>query len=84
MFSFTDMKGVESPLSDHRHDVRACDASDVLNSTEVVGDDQELSGYVQDNFDFLDQMDCSVLDCSISYQVCAVCRQIRVRLCDLI
>ncbi|KAM9789456.1 uncharacterized protein ACB057_012090 [Neosynchiropus ocellatus] len=33
---------------------------DVLNSTEVV--EEELSGYVQDNFEFLDQMDCSVLD----------------------
>ncbi|XP_068587443.1 rho GTPase-activating protein 30 [Cebidichthys violaceus] len=36
------------------------DASNVLNSTEVEEDDQELSGYVQDNFDFLDHMDCSV------------------------
>ncbi|XP_026168959.1 rho GTPase-activating protein 30 isoform X2 [Mastacembelus armatus] len=46
------------------------EASDILNSTEVEGDDQGLSGYVEDNFDFLDQMDCSVLDhmdCSISY-----------------
>ncbi|XP_032387829.1 rho GTPase-activating protein 30 isoform X2 [Etheostoma spectabile] len=48
------------------------DASDVHNSTAVEGEDQELSGYVQDNFEFLDQMDCSVLDhmdCSVSYQV---------------
>ncbi|XP_028283093.1 rho GTPase-activating protein 30 [Parambassis ranga] len=65
---YMEMKGVESPHLDHRHDA-VCDASDVLNSTEVVGDDQELSGYVQDNFDFLDQMDCSVLDCSVSYQM---------------
>ncbi|KAM8838552.1 uncharacterized protein ACB058_015242 isoform 1-T4 [Synchiropus picturatus] len=36
----------------------ACD--DILNSTEIV--EEELSGYVQDNFEFLDQMDCSVLD----------------------
>ncbi|XP_077414330.1 uncharacterized protein LOC144044029 isoform X2 [Vanacampus margaritifer] len=34
------------------------DSSGVLNSTE--DDDQELSGYVQDNFEFLDHMDCSV------------------------
>lgn len=45
-------------------DVGAFDASDILNSTEVGGDDQELFGYVQDNFEFLDHMDCSV-----SYQV---------------
>jgi len=48
------------------------DASDILNSTEVEGDVQEMSGYVQDNFDFLDQMDCSVLDhmdCSMPCQV---------------
>ncbi|XP_077372050.1 uncharacterized protein LOC144015691 [Festucalex cinctus] len=33
------------------------DSSGVLNSTE---DDQELSGYIQDSFEFLDHMDCSV------------------------
>lgn len=38
------------------------EASSTLDSTAVEGDDQGLSGYVQDNFDFLDQMDCSVLD----------------------
>ncbi|KAM3604843.1 uncharacterized protein V6R79_016957 [Siganus canaliculatus] len=46
--------------------------SDVLSSPEVEGDDLGLSGYVQDNFEFLDQMDCSVLDhmdCSVPYQV---------------
>lgn len=35
-------------------------------------EDQELSGYVQDSFDFLDQMDYSVLehmDCNVPYQV---------------
>lgn len=40
---------------------------------QLEGYDQGLSTYVQDNFDFLDQMDCSVLDhvdCSVSYQVC--------------
>lgn len=52
----------------------ATDASSKLNSTAVEGDDLGLSGYVQDNFDFLDQMDCSVLDHMdqySSYQVCS-------------
>ncbi|TWW73518.1 Rho GTPase-activating protein 30 [Takifugu flavidus] len=42
---------------------------DNLNSTE---DDLTLSGYVQDNFEFLDHMDCSVLEhmeCTVPYQV---------------
>ncbi|KAM9844803.1 uncharacterized protein ACBR49_011583 [Aulostomus maculatus] len=55
-----------------RADECAPAACDVLNSTEEQGDDQELSGYVQDNFEFLDQMDCSVLDHmdhSVSYQL---------------
>ncbi|XP_029971690.1 rho GTPase-activating protein 30 isoform X2 [Salarias fasciatus] len=45
---------------------------DLLSSTGLEEDDQALSGYVQDNFDFLDQMDCSGLehmDCSAPYQV---------------
>ncbi|XP_054622592.1 rho GTPase-activating protein 30 [Dunckerocampus dactyliophorus] len=38
-------------------------SSNILDSKEVEhNDDQELSGYVQDNFEFLDQMDCSTLD----------------------
>lgn len=41
------------------------DAPALFNSTTVEGDDHELSGYVQDNFDFLDHMDCSM-----SFQVC--------------
>ncbi|XP_017266337.1 rho GTPase-activating protein 30 isoform X2 [Kryptolebias marmoratus] len=44
---------------------------DLLNSAEVE-DDHKLSGYIQDNFEFLDQMDCSGMehmDCSLSYQV---------------
>ena len=66
------MKGVN-----FQPEVTQCDddTSDILNSTEVEGDDLGLSGYVQDNFEFLDQMDCSVLDhmdCSVSYQVCVV------------
>lgn len=68
------MKGVEPAGTQHVED-GVFDASDVLNSTEAGGDDHELSGYVQDNFEFLDQMDCSAMDhmeCSISYQVCIV------------
>ncbi|XP_028450223.1 rho GTPase-activating protein 30 isoform X1 [Perca flavescens] len=69
--SFPDMKGlkpadcepvVTSPAGDC-----VFDASDLHNSTAVEGDDQEMSGYVQDNFEFLDQMDC--MDSSVSYQV---------------
>lgn len=72
------MKGVKP--ADCQPEVPQCadesvfDASDVLNSTEVEEDDLGMSGYVQDNFEFLDQMDCSVLDhmdC-VSYQVCVV------------
>ncbi|XP_072296526.1 rho GTPase-activating protein 30 [Eucyclogobius newberryi] len=43
------------------------DPEEVFNSTEV--DDLTLSGYVQDNFDFLDQMDCSIMDCGVSKQM---------------
>uniref|UniRef100_A0A4W6BMA5 Rho-GAP domain-containing protein n=1 Tax=Lates calcarifer TaxID=8187 RepID=A0A4W6BMA5_LATCA len=68
---YMEMKGME-PADRQPRDVSVFDGSDVLNSTEVGGDDQELFGYVQDNFEFLDQMDCSVMDhmdCSVSYQV---------------
>lgn len=47
--------------------------SDDIVSTEVEEDDLTLLGYVQDNFEFLDHMDCSVLDhmdYSVPYQVC--------------
>lgn len=47
--------------------------SDNLNLTEVEEDDLTLSGYVEDSFEFLDHMDCSVLDhmdSSVPYQVC--------------
>lgn len=71
------MEGVQpvdfQPEVTPRGNDSVCDASDILNSTEVEGDDLGLSGYVQDNFEFLDQMDCSVLDhmdCGVSYQVC--------------
>ncbi|KAK1879775.1 Rho GTPase-activating protein 30 [Dissostichus eleginoides] len=45
------------------------DDADVLHSTQVDGDHHEMSGYVQDNFEFLDQMDMDHMDCSGSYQV---------------
>lgn len=77
--SFADMKGVQpadcQPEVTQHGDDCVFDTSDVLNSTEVEGDDLGLSGYVQDNFEFLDQLDCSVLDhmdCSVPYQVCVV------------
>ncbi|XP_061834954.1 rho GTPase-activating protein 30 [Nerophis lumbriciformis] len=64
-----DLKEMQGEASDEiqqeateHEDNNVFDSSDVLNSTEVEPDDQELSGYVQDNFEFLDQMDCSVLD----------------------
>ncbi|XP_023120537.2 rho GTPase-activating protein 30 isoform X1 [Amphiprion ocellaris] len=73
---YMEMKGVDlaelqAAVTQHRDD-GVFDASDILNSVEVQAYDHELSGYVQDNFEFLDQMDCSVLDhmdCSVSYQV---------------
>ncbi|XP_067385249.1 rho GTPase-activating protein 30 isoform X2 [Channa argus] len=72
--SYTEMKGVESAgCQPGEYDAEATfDASGILNSTEAVGEDQELSGYVQDNFEFLDQLDCSAMDhmdCSMSYQM---------------
>lgn len=82
------MTGVQSEETEH-NDV--FDSSDVLNSTEVEveveveGDDLGLSGYVQDNFEFLDQMDFSVMDhmdCGAPYQVCmcvCVCVQMRLQ-----
>lgn len=82
--SFTEMKRLEPPVTQQDEDC-VFDASDMLNSTEAEGDDHELSGYVQDNFEFLDQMDCSALDhmdCSISYQVCVVLSvQVRTEQC---
>lgn len=71
----SEMKGVEA-VAQQDEDC-AFDDPDVLNSSETAGDDHELSGYVQDNFEFLDQMDCSALDhmdCSVSYQVCETLR----------
>ncbi|XP_039999028.1 rho GTPase-activating protein 30 isoform X2 [Xiphias gladius] len=72
---YMEMKGAEQdgfqPTATQPGDVCASDAPDILNSTEVEGDNQELFGYVQDNFEFLDQMDCSALDhmdCSSFYQ----------------
>ncbi|XP_041658235.1 rho GTPase-activating protein 30 [Cheilinus undulatus] len=65
---YMDMKDVMEVT----HQGEVFDTSDVLNSTEMEGDDLGLSGYVQDNFEFLDQMDCGVLDhmdCGAPYQV---------------
>ncbi|XP_076601827.1 uncharacterized protein LOC143329700 isoform X2 [Chaetodon auriga] len=75
-YEYMDMKGVQPAdlqpeVTQHGED-GVFDPSDILNSTEAEGDDLGLSGYVQDNFDFLDQMDCSVLDhmdCSVPYQM---------------
>ena len=50
----------------HVEDDSAYDGGDVLNSTEMEGENQELYGYVQDNFEFLDHMDCL----TVSSQVC--------------
>lgn len=55
-------------------DYSVSDSDDFLNSTqaEEEEDDYKLSGYIQDNFEFLDQMDCSAMDhmdCSVSHQV---------------
>ncbi|XP_034008881.1 transcriptional regulator ATRX isoform X1 [Trematomus bernacchii] len=73
--SFTEMKDVqpadcETAATQH-DDGCVFDDADVLNSTQVDGDHHEMSGYVQDNFEFLDQMDCNMdhMDCSVSYQV---------------
>ncbi|XP_028329341.1 rho GTPase-activating protein 31 [Gouania willdenowi] len=66
----------ERDSSEGSADQRAVDecevfeTSEVLNSTEV--DDQELCGYIQDNFEFLDQMDCSILD----HMDSGVCNQV--------
>ncbi|XP_056913630.1 uncharacterized protein si:dkeyp-68b7.12 isoform X2 [Takifugu flavidus] len=58
-----------SDCADFAHEEMLSNVSDNLNSTE---DDLTLSGYVQDNFEFLDHMDCSVLEhmeCTVPYQV---------------
>lgn len=64
---FTVMKS--SDCADFAHEEMMSNVSDNLNSTE---DDLTLSGYVQDNFEFLDHMDCSILEhmeCTVPYQV---------------
>lgn len=69
--SIVDMQGINPDKTAKSEDVCAFDSPSVLNSTGVGKDDQELFGYVQDSFEFLDQMDCSVMDHmdSSSYQV---------------
>ncbi|KAK5919927.1 hypothetical protein CgunFtcFv8_023784 [Champsocephalus gunnari] len=65
---YMEMKDVAAP---QRDDGWVFDDADVLNSTQEDGDHHEMSGYVQDNFEFLDRMDCNMehMDCSVSYQV---------------
>lgn len=64
------MKGVRSSdiqsQETHAEDDNVYEGCDVLNSTEMEGENQELYGYVQDNFEFLDHMDCL----NVSSQVC--------------
>ncbi|XP_061549353.1 uncharacterized protein si:dkeyp-68b7.12 isoform X2 [Phycodurus eques] len=66
---YEEMQGVASAEC---HENNVFDSSDVLNSTEVGQDDQELSGYVQDNFEFLDHMDCS-FSCQIPLHFLSDC-----------
>ncbi|KAK5611953.1 hypothetical protein CRENBAI_005370 [Crenichthys baileyi] len=77
---YIEMKGPElihhqvATAFSRQEDDSVSDSDLFLNSTEVEEeeDDHKLSGYIEDNFDFLDQMDCSVMDhidCSVSYQV---------------
>nr|XP_046263817.1 rho GTPase-activating protein 30 isoform X2 [Scatophagus argus] len=61
---YMDMKGMNPTDFQPEVNEYVFDASDVLNSTEVEQDDLGLSGYVEDNFEFLDHMDCNA-----SYQV---------------
>ncbi|XP_033960585.1 rho GTPase-activating protein 30 isoform X2 [Pseudochaenichthys georgianus] len=65
---YMEMKDVAAP---QRDDGWVFDDADALNSTQEDGDHHEMSGYVQDNFEFLDRMDCNMehVDCSVSYQV---------------
>lgn len=71
----SDMKGEDllnadiqvSPRSEmiENRDHGSSELPNVRDIPELEGDDEELSFYVQDNFDFLDHIDCSV-----SNQVC--------------
>ncbi|XP_056149828.1 uncharacterized protein si:dkeyp-68b7.12 [Lampris incognitus] len=47
--------------------------SDILNSTDMDVDDYELSGYVQDNFEFLDHMDSNISSQKNEFSVEAPC-----------
>lgn len=64
------MKGVRSSdiqsQETHVEDDNVYEDCDVLNSTEMEGENQELYGYVQDSFEFLDHLDCL----NVSSQVC--------------
>ncbi|XP_068604914.1 rho GTPase-activating protein 30 [Brachionichthys hirsutus] len=63
-----DMKGAKQ--ADFQLEVNQCgdecsfEDPDMFDSTQEEGDDLGLSGYVQDNFEFLD-----LVDCSVPYQV---------------
>ncbi|XP_007552076.1 rho GTPase-activating protein 30 [Poecilia formosa] len=74
---YMEMKGSEldyqqaAAASQHEDD-SVSDSDDFLNSTEAEEDDRKVSGYIEDNFEFLDLMDCSAMDhmdCSGSYQI---------------
>ncbi|XP_032421906.1 rho GTPase-activating protein 30 [Xiphophorus hellerii] len=68
----SDLKIQQAAAASQHEDDSVSDSDDFLNSTEAEEDDRKLSGYIQDNFEFLDQMDCSAMDhmdCSVSYQV---------------
>ena len=59
--SLSDMQGEGM----ENRDDRSPELPGVLHDPGLEGDDHELSGYVQESFDFLDHIDCSV-----SNQVC--------------
>lgn len=68
----SDLKIQQAAAASQHEDDSVSDSDDFLNSTEAEEDDRKLSGYIQDNFEFLDQMDCSAMDhmdCNVSYQV---------------
>uniref|UniRef100_M3ZTV9 Si:dkeyp-68b7.12 n=1 Tax=Xiphophorus maculatus TaxID=8083 RepID=M3ZTV9_XIPMA len=68
----SDLKIQQAAAASQHEDDSVSDSDEFLNSTEAEEDDRKLSGYIQDNFEFLDQMDCSAMDhmdCSVSYQV---------------
>ncbi|PWA30037.1 hypothetical protein CCH79_00009719 [Gambusia affinis] len=68
----SDLNCQQAAAASQHEDDDVSDSEDFLNPTEAEEDDHKVSGYIQDNFDFLDHMDCSAMDhmdCSVSYQV---------------